>query len=340
MSGNYTPVKYILVYSDRHESYDLFRDLKDRTDTQLVVTKKKPVHSGIIKKIRRLHTSGTIANHFRLPFKQIWYKKPDISIDDNVQYYIIIIDMALSELSLSYLKKITKKPNVKTILLMINSVKSNTIRQINTEMHNISWDSILTFDDKDAEEYGYKKVGYCYYSKHDEKSLESQYQKENTDAYFIGTIKSTRKKLILGVYEALRNSGLKIEFHLLQTIKDSLEVMPYQDEIDYFTAKDGLIPYDEILASVNKTKTIIEIVQEGQSGPSLRYYEAICYNKKLLTNNPNISTFPLYDSRYMRVFKEPAEIDLTWLSEECEVDYHYNNEFSPIHLIDRITDYC
>lgn len=336
MNNKEIPSKYILIYSERHESYDLFKDLKGRNDVQLIVTKEKKVSNQISKSIRKVHLSSTIANRIRLPLKHIWYEKTEIMIEDNAQYYLIIVDMALNTLPLHYIKKIANKKNVKTVLVMINSVKSNTIRQIHTEMNRITWDAILTFDNKDAEKYGYKNIGYCYYSMHERQRLETEFQKEPSDAYFIGTIKSSRKREILGVYEALRGRGLKVDFYLLKTIKEKLNCMPYEDEIHYFTSKEGLIPYDEILASVLRTKTIIEIIQEGQSGPSLRYYEAVCYNKKLLTNNPNIVSFPFYDSRYMKVYKTPEDIDIDWLCEEYEVNYHYNDEFSPNHLIENI----
>ena len=75
---------------------------------------------------------------------------------------------------------------------------------------------------------------------------------------------------------------------------------------------------------------------EKQYGPSLRYFEAVCYNKKLLTNNPCVVDLPYYDPRYIQVFNNPSDIDIDWLREDCTVDYGYKGDFSPNILIDRI----
>ena len=105
------------------------------------------------------------------------------------------------------------------------------------------------------------------------------------------------------------------------------------DKIHYYI---GWKSYEEVLGGVLRSKVILEILQEGQSGPSLRYYEAVCYNKKLLSNNPNIVHFPYYDSRYMRYFSSPEDIDIAWITEDCDVDYHYKGDFSPVNMLDLI----
>ena len=81
------------------------------------------------------------------------------------------------------------------------------------------------------------------------------------------------------------------------------------------------------------SKCVLEFMQEGQNGATLRYFEAVCYNKKLLTDNPNITEFPYYDSRWMRVFKNVEDIDVNWLKENDEVDYQYKGDFSPVELV-------
>lgn len=328
--------KYIIMYSDRHGNYGLFKDLNNRENVQLVEITTKHINNNILKAIRRIHLSKAIASKIHLPLKYIWYVSPQIKIEKDCEYYLLIVDIVLFSVSVSYIKTITKKHNVKSILLMLNSVSTGAIKQITKELNSIKWNSVYTFDDKDAERYGFNKIGYCYYSMHNKNKLEKNFSKDSSDAYFIGTIKATRKNEILSMYNVLKSNGLKTEFHLLKTVKEHMKELPYKGEIDYFTSKKGLIPYEEILASVIKTKVIIEIVQEGQTGPTLRYYEAVCYNKKLLTNNPYITSFPLYNERYMRVYEKPEDVDIEWLREEIEVNYHYNNEFSPVHLLDKI----
>ena len=64
------------------------------------------------------------------------------------------------------------------------------------------------------------------------------------------------------------------------------------------------------------------------------HFEAVCMNKKLLTNNPYIVSFPFYNPKWMRIFSSLEDIDIEWIRNREKIDYGYNGEFSPVHLID------
>ncbi len=81
-----------------------------------------------------------------------------------------------------------------------------------------------------------------------------------------------------------------------------------------------------------KAKCILEIVQEGQSALTMRPYEAVCYNRKLLTNNRSILDFKYYDSRFIQYYEDPADIDWDWVKDNTLVDYGYQGDFSPEFL--------
>ena len=98
------------------------------------------------------------------------------------------------------------------------------------------------------------------------------------------------------------------------------------------------IPYSEVVEKNKASNCILEIISSGQSGASLRYYEAVCYNKKLLTNNKNVVNLPFYNPDYIHVFEKPEDIDWDWVKERIQVDYHYDGRFSPTHLIDKIIE--
>ncbi len=74
---------------------------------------------------------------------------------------------------------------------------------------------------------------------------------------------------------------------------------------------------------------ILEVLQDGQTGSTLRYLEAVCYNKKLLTTNPRIKNYPFYDERYMKVFSSESDIDYDWVKKRETINYGYKDEFSP-----------
>ena len=96
------------------------------------------------------------------------------------------------------------------------------------------------------------------------------------------------------------------------------------------------LPYEKVISDVKSSNCILEIVQSGQSAQTARYFEAICYNKKLLTNNFSINKFPFYNKKYMKCFQTYDEIDLDWVRTKEEIDYGYKNEFSPLKILDLI----
>lgn len=54
------------------------------------------------------------------------------------------------------------------------------------------------------------------------------------------------------------------------------------------------IDYKEILNYINKSKCLIDIVQNGQCGLSWRALEAMFYRKKLITNFKDIKEYDFY----------------------------------------------
>ena len=100
--------------------------------------------------------------------------------------------------------------------------------------------------------------------------------------------------------------------------------------------KDKFKDYKDIIKEIKKSNCIVEILQKNQTGSTLRYYEAICYNKKLLTNNINVMNLPFYNEKYIRIFDDSFKIDYDWIKEEEIIDYQYNNLYSPIKILDLI----
>ena len=74
------------------------------------------------------------------------------------------------------------------------------------------------------------------------------------------------------------------------------------------------------------------LLQKGQQAQSIRYFEAIVYNKKLLTNNRHLEELPFYNSHFMRCFRDASEIDWNWVKKPEDIDYQYDGSFSPVYL--------
>ena len=323
--------KILLIYPFSSRHLGLFEELGTRDDVLLFESGKKSVGK-LGAFFRRVHFSHRLNQSIALPFKEIWYRLPPIDQYRDTLESVIIIDGALNSIPEAYLHRLkTKYPEIRFFMYLINAIgaASRDIQWIKQYILRFPWDGIYTFDPEDAKKYHMKYLGFCYYSKH--KIKQETKKTEDCEAFFIGGLKGGRSDEIVSVFNYLSDHGVKCHFNLqlfdkpVQTGKEGLTSIGY-----------GWLPYEEVLRGVDHSDCIVEILQHGQSGPSLRYFEAVCYNKRLLTNNPHIVNFPYYNPEYMRVFHSPEDIDIDWLkgASASPVQYNYQGEFSPNTLID------
>ncbi|MCD8221083.1 MAG: hypothetical protein LUD07_02615 [Clostridiales bacterium] len=327
--------KYIFIVQDSHLKLGLFEDLKQVENVEICKISEREINNPALRLLKRIHCSWTINKHLKLPFRRLWYNKVKINIEEDCENFIVVVDIGLKALSTKMLKNIFSMSNVNSTLMFINSYDAASIGmlEIKDKVHKIHWDKIMTFDPHDAKKYGWMYMGTCYYSMHSKNEIQSKYPSTTaSEAYFIGGIKGNRERLILEVFEWLKSNGVNVCFNLMVSGKKRFETKKFEGVINYYGGRDW-IPYEQVLASVLNTNVIIEVLQENQEGPSLRYYEAVCYNKKLLSNNRNLSDLPFYDPRYMKYFDKYEDIDIEWVKSREKINYSYDGSFSPSNLI-------
>ena len=184
------------------------------------------------------------------------------------------------------------------------------------------FDSVMTFDPEDAKRYN---MEFCStpYSK-----LCFDEIKEESQLYFCGTDAGR----MYGLYQLWLNVEVKYDLVGCQAFRE------------FFLRDPGIcfhkeyVEYPRLLKEMQKATCILDFTQSGQSGFTLRPYEAVVYNKKLLTNNKRIFEFRFYDERYMRYFEQVSDIDWDWLKEPVAVDYGYKGEFSPRILLKKLSE--
>ena len=323
--------KILIIYPPTNKNYGLYQDIINDGRVLLRCSSYREIKCRISYLFRKIHLSKIINRIINLPHKEYWYDYHDIlNLLPNIQY-ILVIDLALNS---PYLINIIKKcrinnKKVKIGLFYLNSIGTADTRPRFMEAINNSkrfiWDEIYTFDPVDSQKYNMKYLGFNYYSNYTiAKNLTPQ-----NDLFCIGISSKDRENLFTEIYKRLHSAGCKCDFHLKVSEIGGQKI----EGIDYIMK--GLIPYKTVLNSLQNSKCILEILRDKQRGPSLRYFEAVCYNKKLLTNNPSIVGFPYYNEKYMKIFTKPDDIDINWLKEDItNVDYHYQGDFSPTKLID------
>ncbi len=115
-----------------------------------------------------------------------------------------------------------------------------------------------------------------------------------SDFLFVGNDKN-RHDLLHKIYFLATKQGYKCDFNILNVPE---EKRIKNCDINYVKN----LSYEEVLTKVFNTKCIINIVQRDGAGLALRDYEAIYYQKYLITDNEYIFESPIYnDNQIIRI---------------------------------------
>lgn len=277
-------------------------------------------NNSFIRFLHHAHFSFAINKTFPLPFKCIWNRKyylSTISFDNNKKYCVILTDISACRMSVSYLKKLSQKPNVDMVLVNVNvfdNKKSLLSKRISL------FDKIYSFDKNDCQKYGF--IHYARFYSYNQLSLHCQ--NEIYDALFVGYSKG-RDKLLSNIADKIVSHGLKPCFYIVDVKK--------KDCVSKNVIYNKKINYEKVLSLSNQSKCLIEVISNNQEGSTLRFVEAVCLNKLLMTNNQNIKNDPFYKSGNISVFTNLNDFDVSFLKSKKVLPYNYNGEFSPINFL-------
>lgn len=322
--------KYIFFVPDELALY-LFADIKFNSDFGIVRLKRSLPgkilignKSPVARIIKKLKLADFFANKF---FCYNFGKYKEFNSDKN--YVLVFVAGAASVLPEKMLQSFSKKKNISLALLLMDSfhASSPTAVKLRDLCFKRLWQKVYTFDKNDALEFGFKNIGLCYYST--SKLTVQNSSKNKSDVFFVGGLKENRENLILSLFEECERRNIKADFVLSCINKEQWKTRKFPGQIKYIKK---WISYSKVLKKVSNTNCIVEILQKNQKSQTVRYFEALLFNKKLLTNNPDIVSLPFYDSGFMKYFENINDIDFEWLKKNENINYGYNNEFSAIHL--------
>ena len=304
----------------------LFADLM-QDDRVIYLDSKFPVSShSWINFLRRVHFSQRINHKINLPFKWVWKCSLEtIPWDDQCSYVVVFLDGA-NPIPIKKLQKIKQAHQVKYSLLLLNPFTLKRQAEQKPYFEKVGFDYVFTFDQADAKTYGFSFTD-TFYSILPHKG-DQMSNAEKKDIYYIGGNKG-RLQNLLALYSVMKDNNISSIYRI--TDVDESE-QRWENEIIY----NDFIDYSTTIEELRPCNCILELIAADQFGATLRYYEAICYDKKLLTNNKNVVNLPFYNPDYIHVFEKPEDIDWGWVKERVPVDYHYDGQFSPIHLVDKI----
>lgn len=125
-----------------------------------------------------------------------------------------------------------------------------------------------------------------------------------SDMLFLGFLKD-RKAKMLALHQIISDAGMKPEFVIVEN-GNQHEDLP-------FTIRHSYVNYADYLDMVSQSKAILDIMQQGQNGFSMRVMESIFLNKKLVSTNMALLSANFYDPNNILVIdlQNPDEEALT-----------------------------
>lgn len=318
-------MKLLLLQCAVERSLGLFDDLCGDSETEVVCLEFKRNLSRWQRELCRFHNSR-IGQRLGIPFRDFWFDLSDFNAKIKTCDVVLLTSSSLFFATESLLSRCRKEG--KTVCLyLLDSYDASSVNMeiVRKRMFRFHFDKIYTFDEGDARKYGFTLKDFCYYSSVRLRQIEKKNYVCDYDAVYVGGVQGGKESLISSLYERLSVAGCRLGF------------VVYSRGRNFFPKSIRVIgcwiPYDEVLEYDAKSNCIIEIVQRHQKGATLRYFEAVVGNKKLLSNNPEIKHFPFYDPRWMKVFERVDDIDVEWVKRQEKIEYGYKEEFSPVHLV-------
>ena len=254
------------------------------------------IKNKIIRLICHAHLSSNINSKFALPFRSIWnkllfknIKDDDVCIIWNSHFYQL--DNAGC---IKYLRKRYK--NCKIVFQFSDKYdffRENYRNFPEPDELKEKYDLVITYNINDVLKYGFVWQRPCI---GDYSNIENDETIPQSDLFFVGKNKGRLSK-ILYIYEFCRSNGLKCDFHVTDVAENEQK---YKDNIKY----NKPISYDEVLKRVKRTKCILNLVQDGGEGITMRDYEALGNNKYLLTDNKFITEVDFYDANQIILLEE------------------------------------
>jgi len=323
-------IEFILIDTGSESNKSMMSDV-GKMENGIQITDVYDIKNAFFRLLMKLHFSYKINCKFILPGKGIWnhyFVLNKLIKDNNKEYYILVVNNAIHKFSIKALNKLQSKDNVYLISLLLDSFEKlpNNIRKL---LQKTKFDIIYSFQKSDCEKYGFKFTNQIY--------SRAELPKVNNnvpmnDVYFIGADKGRIEK-IYSIYKLLISNGFVCNFTVVVNKKHFDEYKAKYNGLNLVTKRIG---YQEILTEIANCKCILELCQEGQDGLTMRFYEAVFYNKKLITNNTSAYEHYCYNPAYMNVINDISDINLNMLRSADKVDYKYQGEMSPVYFIQRI----
>ena len=244
-----------------------------------------------------------------------YYKRLTASLN---KAYDIVVIVNPEALPLAYLDRI-KKSSKKTVIYFWDGSVTKPKIKLYSGLDGVS---IYSFDRNDCEKYGFHYLPLFI----PEDSSPSNISNKNIDLCFVASCHYQRLSLAEELYKLSLLYGYTAEirvsassvlhfyyFRMLSLIKGY--------KIELFSSA---LNHQDYLAVLARSKVVVDMISDpNQSGVSLRTFEALSKNCKLLTNNQSLKNENFFDHNLIAFYSTlPSKIDIDSLLDKNKPEFN------------------
>lgn len=256
-----------------------------------------------LRMLARIQQSAKVNKYFNPPFKTIWHKRfVNLGFKDSERPLFFVFNADVLQNTGNLLLQLHQDfPSAKFVVFYTDLMITKSHDVHPNELRSLV-DLFITFDRKEAEKYG---IDYYPTVFSDIKVCEDDTIPE-CDVFYLGRAKDGRLKILEDLYKQCLSNGIKCNFNVIVNKKIKRVIPPGIHCIER-------IPYLDSLKYVMKAKCVVELVQEGAIGSTLRMWEAINYGKAIITNNKEFMDSPFFSKSFVNILDDDNHCDVTFV---------------------------
>jgi hypothetical protein len=204
-----------------------------------------------------------------------------------------------------------QKHTLKYIAYLYDSVKRNPVEHLLSEI----FDEIYSFDKEDIAQYGFKETtNYNYVDT-------SLYLTKNSIKNKVVYIASFDKRMakLHGFSEQLKRLNISYCFIIAgkKAMVYNLKKL-FSKKLQSLEFSRKSINQKELHQLYLESDVIIDLVRDNQTGLSFRVFEAMAFEKKIITNNQNIKNYNFYNPKNILVIGDHFEFEKSFFETPYE----------------------
>ena len=248
--------------------------------------------------------------------KRCFYKYERMKINENlkkyvdIDYFFVIGNRDFSPYFFKVLREFN--PQIKTILFLWDKLEYSCWDLEEIKCFNF----VFSYDREDARKnnFIFRPTFYI------KECLKDIPEEKEYSLYYVGALRDKKRyEYILTIKNHLDNLKLK-SFLKLYVNKNNKNYLENEKMKELFITNK--ISYLENLKKLKQSKAVLDIKYGNQKGLTLRVYEALAMDIKIITDNDDIKNYDFYNEKNIKIIdniNKIEEIDINFFKKEPEV---------------------